>query len=121
MSQRPLWFLSIACGIVLFTACAKCDTITAKPLTLDELAAALGVEATCLDAHFDTPCYARLVANITDETGHHREESPVATASTDFHVRVLLLKDLNTGSYRFTYSIMRLAAHDYGHLAACRG
>lgn len=88
--------------------------IIVKPLTVEELAEALGVEATCWDVRFAAPCYVRLVATITDGEERRREECPVPYASANFHLRILLVRNGKHGPpQHLSYGIFRLADEGY--------
>ena len=80
--------------------------IKAAQVSVQELAAALGVSPFCAEAHFASPCYARLVAITTDSTGRHRSEVSLPTTDKDFRPSVILFSDPKSGlPQRISYAI----------------
>ncbi len=81
----------------LFCSCQR-PPVRQVPITIDELAAELGVSSFCAEAHFDSPLYAQLVATITDSIGTRREEVSIASPDADFRLRVALKNDPISGA-----------------------
>ena len=81
-------------------------TIGPVQLSLQDLAAALGVSPFCAEAHFASPCYARLAVVITDAGGKHRSEISMSSPDKDFRLSVLLFSDPKSGQpQRIGYAI----------------
>lgn len=106
MTDRRFQFLSLAgAALVAFSGCKRPE-IRSAPLSIQELAAAVGVSSLCAETHFTSPHYARLVAITTDATGKQRKEIPVASVAERFRVCVLLFTDPKSGALqRLTYAI----------------
>ena len=111
MIRKRLSLLSLSCVVFLLCNCQRPPfqrrPVKQAPITIDELAAELGVSSFCAEAHFSSPRYAQLVATITDSTGTHREEVSVPSQDTDFRLRVMLKSDPKSGAFqRLSFGIV---------------